>query len=654
MRIGLHIAITTLVAAFGGLTTSAALWRTYGDFQAQTDEVIGEARILEDYRHLQRLTDTLVSQSSQLAGIGTLLEPAERVQLLDDVESVADLTEQFLGGIQSTRAANSVWPVLTQARRLQGSLVHQLSEAYEGVAGSVDEHFEQRIEDLGLQLTAALADGRPTLENQVAASSGALDARREQLEARSFQMIALYLLAVLSLWLWSSRRLVVPLANLSAAARRARSGEAAFSTASVGPIEVQDLSESIAAFVEELQSGRELLEEKVRERTEELDRANRAKSEFLAHMSHELRTPMGAILGFSDLLSADGLTEEQRIEYSSSIHTNAQHLLSLLNDILDLSKIEAEQMTIEHLNFDPSALVRDAARLLESRARERGISLELELEDGMPRRIASDPTRLRQILINLVGNGIKFTERGFVRVAVRHSQQDGGRLTVTVQDSGIGIPEEKLESIFDSFAQADSSTTRRFGGTGLGLAISRHLAALLGGSLTVASEVGRGSTFTLTVAAPEVSAGEEREARDETEGPERRFEGRVLIVDDVPLNRRLLSIQLARLGLEVDEAEDGRVAIERIRATEAEGGRYAIVFMDMQMPVLDGYKATRELRSGGYRLPVLALTAHAMSGDRERCLDAGCDGYLTKPVDARSLLESLDRFLGEADLRAAA
>ena len=649
MRIGLHIAFTTLTAALGGLFASGASWKAYGEFQAATEQAGRRNQSLRDCQHLDRLALALVVGVEGYQAAAPIPIDAERQRLCAQIRELGGLNRTFLTNMQSIGEAPEQWPILTEARQVQEVIYQQVNEAAELADPQRDVELASRLLESAKKYQSIVRESISRIAESVAANATDLNEQRENLEARVRGFLSAYVVAVLCLWLWSSRRLVVPLGRLSAAASRARGGSEGLRFAESGLVEVRQLAKSIEGFASEIEGARKNLELKVAERTLELGRANQAKSEFLAHMSHELRTPMGAILGFSELLQGDDIGAKNTREYISNIHANAQHLLSLLNDLLDLSKIESEQMTIESLAFQPELLVRQVIGLLSARATERGIVLELEAAEDLPKSIVSDPTRFRQILINLIGNAIKFTEAGTVRVSVQHLEEDGEPMLIAkVQDTGIGIHKEKLDQIFDSFCQADNSTTRRFGGTGLGLAISRHLANLLGGRLEVESELGVGSCFTLRLRAPL-----DRRALPaiNQDGPapvaEGRYRGRILVVDDVPLNRKLLTIQLSKLGLEVEDAENGRVANDRIFEGQAEGTAFDLVFMDMQMPVLDGYDAVAELRERNYRGVVLALTAHAMAGDKERCLAAGCDGYLTKPVDRRALHQALRRHLDE-------
>ncbi len=381
------------------------------------------------------------------------------------------------------------------------------------------------------------------------------------------------------------------------------------------------------------------------------EEANRAKSEFLARMSHEIRTPMNAILGFADVLRRGyAETEAERQEHLDTIHSSGQHLLDLINDILDLSKIESGRLEIETDPCSPYALLSEVQSILSVRAEQKGIALRVEWDGPVPETIETDATRLRQAVTNLIGNAIKFTERGSVRVVPRVERRgDEARLVVNVIDTGIGMKPEALGRIFQPFAQADTSITRRFGGTGLGLSISRQIAEALGGSLTVTSEPGAGSTFTLEIgigtlagvrmltaeaASKTLAAGKASVAQSLTLPPLK-----VLLVEDGVSNRKLIQLVLGRAGVTIDSAEDGKTGTEL-----ALRGSYDVILMDMQMPIMDGYTAARLLRSRGYAKPIIALTAHAMRGDEEKCRSAGCSGFLTKPID----MDLLVRTVGEA------
>jgi signal transduction histidine kinase/CheY-like chemotaxis protein len=389
---------------------------------------------------------------------------------------------------------------------------------------------------------------------------------------------------------------------------------------------------------------------------EQAEAANRSKSEFLANMSHEIRTPLNGILGFTELLirGADGGDEEERKEFLRTIRNSGKHLLQLINDVLDISKIEAGQMQVELIPCSAHQLVAEVVSVMRVPARQKGIRLDYRWESRVPETIQSDPHRLKQLLMNLVNNAIKFTDEGSVLVVVSldESKTFTPQLRFEIRDTGVGIPAEKLETIFRPFVQADSSVTRKYGGTGLGLAISYRIARSLGGDLIVRSAVGQGSTFAATINTGDLTnvTFSERPASASPGDVKRQSTNRtsldgvrVLLVDDGETNRKLISLFLTRCGAAVEIAENGALAVHA-----AEQNKFDVVLMDMQMPVMDGYTATRRLREGGYDAPIIALTAHAMKGDREKCEMAGCSGYLSKPVNMdelnQTVLEAVDKY----------
>ncbi len=378
----------------------------------------------------------------------------------------------------------------------------------------------------------------------------------------------------------------------------------------------------------------------------EAENASAAKTVFLANMSHELRTPLTAMLGFADVLDDESIAHTERRGHAETIRRNGRHLLELVNGVLDLSKVEAGRLEVERIEMSPAALAAEVVSLLQVRAREVRTKLSVAVESEIPDLVLSDPLRWRQILLNLVGNAVKFTEDGSVRVLVRAEQRDGVCfLTLAVEDTGIGIPKERLEAVFEPFSQADASMSRRHGGTGLGLTVSRRLAELMGGSLTAYSVEGEGSTFTLEVPCS-VPEGVEwrvpvfKAPTDETPAdirPTASLAGKsVLLAEDGEDNQRLFAMLLERAGAFVVRAETGVEAVEAIQ----HAGPFDLVLMDMQMPEMDGYAATRRARELGHTGPILALTAHAMDGDRDKCLAAGCDDHLSKPIRPKNFIEA--------------
>ncbi len=389
--------------------------------------------------------------------------------------------------------------------------------------------------------------------------------------------------------------------------------------------------------------------------------ASRLKSEFLANMSHEIRTPMSALVGYTELLGDADLTPGERAECLAVVRRNGEHLMTIVNDVLDLSKIEAGRMTIERIRCSPFALVDEVAALLRPRAAQEGLAFEVGYGGPLPQTIETDPTRLRQILLNLLGNAIKFTPTGSVRLVVGLADGDAASrcLRFDVVDTGIGMSAEQQARLFAPFSQADASTTRRFGGTGLGLAISKRLAGMLGGDLEVRSVPGAGSTFTLTLDAGSLTdlplLDQPPEASPAAPGPGSAAEqtvslrGRVLVAEDSLDARRLIARHLRAAGAEVEIAEDGVRACELALGAAGAGAAYDLIIMDMQMPRLDGYAAAARLRAAGYRGAIVALTAHALEGEREKCLRAGCDAFATKPMLRRGLIEIARAYLAPGD-----
>jgi two-component system CheB/CheR fusion protein len=376
------------------------------------------------------------------------------------------------------------------------------------------------------------------------------------------------------------------------------------------------------------------------------EEASRAKSDFLANMSHEIRTPMMGILGYAELLQAH-VSDPDNLACVDAIRRNGMHLVEIINDILDLSKIEAGMLRTEFVRVSPGGVLRDVVDGLRVRAAEKGLTLDLTHSGPLPTTIESDPTRLRQVLMNLVGNAIKFTEKGGVLVVARVLTAER-LLEIQVIDSGIGISTEQSAHLFEPFTQADGSPTRSYGGTGLGLAICKHLVKLLGGDIRVASMLGQGSTFTFTVATGSLDdvamASEDVEPPLKPIVPAARLTGmRILVADDRPDMRYLIQSCLEDAGATVWAARDGAVALERVSESIASGKPLHAIVLDMQMPVMDGFEAAPRLRKAGYTGLIVALTANAMKGTRERCLAVGCDEYLAKPVDRLRLLNVLAR-----------
>jgi PAS domain S-box-containing protein len=401
--------------------------------------------------------------------------------------------------------------------------------------------------------------------------------------------------------------------------------------------------------VEQINQHLELAVEKANLMAREAVSASQAKSEFLANMSHEIRTPMNAVIGFADLLAEERLTEAQ-LDYARTIGTSGRHLLSIINDILDFSKIEAGKLTTEILDCSLDEILSGIETMMRPAVQAKGLQWQVERGSSLPDRICTDPARLRQCLINLIGNAVKFTESGQVILRVEPvTIESKPMLQFEIIDTGIGIPTDKQQAIFEPFSQADGSTTRRFGGTGLGLAITRQLIRLMGGRITLTSEPGKGSTFRIMIplqvdctngCCTQVTIA----PASESHAVPRFSANRILVAEDNPANQMLMRTMLTRLGMKVTIVDDGVQVVQKA-LTEP----FDLILMDIQMPNRNGYEATQTLRKEGVTLPIVALTAYAMKGDDKKCLDAGCDAYLTKPVKRDLLIELLQRFLGPGD-----
>ncbi|QDU06093.1 Autoinducer 2 sensor kinase/phosphatase LuxQ [Gimesia chilikensis] len=404
---------------------------------------------------------------------------------------------------------------------------------------------------------------------------------------------------------------------------------------------------------------------------QQAEAANQSKSAFLANMSHEIRTPMTAILGYTEILELEARTHQMPELFLDSLDTirrNGGHLMELINDILDLSKIEAGKLDVESIACSPQTIVEEVMELVQVRAEAKGLKLETHFKFPLPAQIHSDPTRIRQILINLIGNAIKFTEVGTIRLETELLQApyEEPQIQFTVVDQGIGMSEAQMTNLFRPFSQADSSTSRKYGGTGLGLTICKRLANILGGDISVESELNQGSRFSATVRTGSLAeiellhelldtnvisttvAADNKTASVEAEFPLRGKH--VLLAEDGPDNQKLISFILKKVGAEVSLAENGEEAYQAAIKEMERGSLFDVILMDMQMPILDGYSATRKVRDVGYTGPIISLTANAMEGDREKCLAVGCNNHITKPIDRRQLVEMISEISESSEL----
>lgn len=494
-----------------------------------------------------------------------------------------------------------------------------------------------------------------------------------QLRKNRFIMISLAIgfsgfFGALLLALRLSRDVTHPLSNLLDAVVRMSRGNLDARVAVESGGELAKLEQGFNAMAGELQSAYSHMQERIEERTRDLARlkeeaeqakasaelANQTKSQFLAHVSHEIRTPLNGLIGFLGLMGKTRMDDIQQ-DYLKICQTSSQTLLAIINDILDLSKIEAGKLSIECLAFDLGYLIEQCILFYTPSAQGKGLRLILEIDRDMPANLMGDSSRIRQILANLLGNAIKFTDSGAITVIVRHLDKGSGfgQVEICVADTGIGMTGEQMGQLFLPFSQGDASITRRYGGTGLGLAISRRLVELMNGAITVESAPGKGSRFTISLPLKEAGGEAALPSSRPPDGPDRGnsmiqeekllAQLHILVVDDNEINRKLNTILLNQWGIVVDEAADGVAAV-------AACGRqhYDLILMDVHMPVMDGIEATRRIRilqGGGKFTPVVALTANALSGDRERYLAAGMDDYLEKPLTDEALRKTIEKWV---------
>ena len=426
----------------------------------------------------------------------------------------------------------------------------------------------------------------------------------------------------------------------------------AISRSRITAIEMMEKAKRAKVEIEQMNKQLELATEKANITAQNAIETTRAKSNFLANMTHEIRTPMNAIIGFTDLLLGDEISETEK-EYLQIIQNSGSSLLALINDILDFSKIEAGKLDIEAIPTSIKKVLDSIDAMLRLTAEVKGLTFETICDNSIPETVETDPVRLRQCLINLLSNAIKFTKNGHVHLRTTvEITGDKEWLRFDIEDTGIGIPADKQSAIFDSFSQADSDITRHFGGTGLGLAITKRLTELLGGKMSVASEPGKGTTFTMMLpmensektdaSVKEETMGNHENDRNDDSRQWGKLSGHVLVAEDNESNQMLIRILLEKMGLNVTVVEDGNYVLERVNAEQ-----YDVILMDIQMPNMNGCEATKLLRQKKIEIPVIAITANVMKGDEQKCLDAGCNDYLSKPLRKEQLYDLLSKYLAK-------
>ncbi|HCE8558635.1 TPA: response regulator [Pseudomonas aeruginosa] len=481
----------------------------------------------------------------------------------------------------------------------------------------------------------------------VGMSNDAFSQRQQEILLKAALLAAFALILTFLVARRLAQRLSAPISTMGQAVEAIQSGDYKTSLPILDDGEIGDLARHINNLASGLDRASREQEQAISQlisAREEAEQANRAKSDFLAMMSHELRTPMNGVLGMLQLLETTEQTREQA-EYTALATESTEHLLKVINDILDFSRIERGALELECIPFNLLELVQGSALVFQHSAQQRGLALELQIQAGLENiEVCGDPTRIRQILVNLPGNALKFTEEGAIHLSLEWQALDHDVLWLTcaVHDSGIGISPERLEHMFDAFQQADSSISRRYGGTGLGLAIARTLAERMGGTLQAESKEGSGSTFTLEIPLPFQQSPAHRQQAAGDAAPVAAGQ-EILLVEDNPVNQTVIEAMLRSLGYRVTLVADG---IQAVRSAERQ--RYDAILMDCRLPVLDGYSATREIRAqeNGRQVPIIALTANALQGDRENCLQAGMNDYLAKPFKRAELQRILQRWIG--------
>ena len=628
-------------------------------------------RLLNNYDAMVQATrafDSAHAELDQLEDALNIDDPTllgRRAALLVEARRKDQLAEDFKASSAILRNSLTHLP----------NLVADLNDGFRG--DPAGQEVRGLVQELLQTLLRLALDGAPSLEARAATLRAALQARRPLLHGATQETLGELLVHADVVARYHARMESVVAALLAAPVGDRLADIGAWHERALARIQqrrsvvefamvvcLAALSAVAASLLSEQRRSRLRLEARVEERTRELvdanrslNRANQTKTTFLANMSHEIRTPLAAVLGYAELLEDPALPAPDHARFVSLIRRNGEHLLAIINHILDITKIEARGLRLDMTECSPRQLVEEVCTWMEQRAHVKSVKLSLSVDEAgpFPHRMLMDATRVRQILINLIGNALKFTTRGQVDVSVRYDALgEKGTLIIDVADTGIGMTEEQQANLFQDFLQGDSSIGRRFGGTGLGLAICKRLVAAMGGTIRVQSVAGQGSTFTvaLPASATATALGRDRQAAEpKTSNARTRLRAGLplLLADDSPDNQFLVSRMLESAGARVTVVANGRLALQTARDSVRAGAPFALILMDFQMPEMGGLEAIAALRSEGIRIPVVALTAGVFKEDRNQCFEAGCSGFLAKPVSRHELISTVAALTAAAE-----